>query len=408
MSIADRPLRIAVLGAGYAGLSFCLACQHLGLQSKFKLTLFEQAPDPGALGAGVLLQPSGQHVLERFGLLDEVLKSAHPIHRIRARDGNRNYFMDLNVSDGSNQTYGCHRGSIYQALLEAARQLSFLRIVTGTKVERVVSDSRLSRLFNADHEELGEFDLVVLCDGSKSELRSQVGLPAYLHQYAIGALWFCAQSHAPQGELLQVCDGTQRLIGMLPTVSAHPTHQASLFVACTPQENDEFRKQPLDRFKSLVLQHAPEAEELLSQLQHLDQAIYTRYRHGWLPAWHKGNAIVIGDAAHPMSPHLGQGINMALLDGFCLAKSLVKCDDFQSAFARFTQVRQRQIRIYSWLSLVLTPFFQSRPDLGQSHARNLGVRAFLAWPWMRRQMQSTIWGRKAEIFPTNTDFERLT
>lgn len=407
MSIAHSPLRIAVLGAGYAGLSFCLACQSLGLQSKFKLTLFEQAPDPGALGAGVLLQPSGQHVLERFGLLDQVLKAAHPIHRIRARDGTQNYFMDLEVSDSSNQTYGCHRGSIYQSLFQAAK-LSSLRLVTGTKVNRVVSDARLSRLFSAENEELGEFDLVILCDGSKSELRSQVGLPAYLHQYAIGALWFCAQSHAPQGELLQVCHGTQRLIGMLPTVAAHPTHQASLFVACTPQENDEFRRQPLDRFKSLVLQHAPEAKELLSQLQNLDQAIYTRYRHGWLPSWHKGNSIVIGDAAHPMSPHLGQGINIALLDGFSLAKSLAQCSDVQSAFARFTQVRQRQIRIYSWLSLVLTPFFQSRPDLGQSRARNLGVRAFLAWPWMRRQMQSTIWGRKGEILATYTDFERLT
>jgi 2-polyprenyl-6-methoxyphenol hydroxylase-like FAD-dependent oxidoreductase len=408
MSIAESPLRIAVLGAGYAGLSFCLACQYMGLQSKFSVTLFEQAPDPGALGAGVLLQPSGQHVLERFGLLAQVLKSAHPIHRIRARDGNQNYFMDLNVSDGCNQTYGCHRGNIYQALFEAAGKLSIVRLVTGTKVKRIVCDPRLSRLFSAEDEELGEFDLVVLCDGSKSELRSQVGLSAYLHQYAIGALWFCAQSQAPQAELLQVCDGTRRLIGMLPTVAAHPTHQASLFVACTPQENEEFRKQPLDRFKSLVLQHAPEAEELLSQLKLLDQAIYTRYRHGWLPAWHKGHSIVIGDAAHPMSPHLGQGINMALLDGYSLAKSLANCDDFQSAFARFTQVRQRQIRIYSWLSLVLTPFFQSRPDLGQGRARNLGVRAFLAWPWMRRQMQSTIWGRKAEIVSTFTDFERLT
>ena len=48
----------------------------------------------------------------------------------------------------------------------------------------------------------------------------------------------------------------------------------------------------------------------------------------------------------------------------------------------------------SMLSFPLTPFFQSRPDVGQSLARNLGLPLFWRWPWMRQQMEWTVLGLK--------------
>ena len=134
--------------------------------------------------------------------------------------------------------------------------------------------------------------------------------------------------------------------------------------------------------------------------------LHTRYLHGWMPTWVKPGAVAIGDAAHPMSPHLGQGVNLALMDGYSLAKSLALSDLPESLY-RYQSRRKGQVAVNSWLSLLLTPFFQSTPDFGQGHLRNLGVRLFSAWPWMKDQMQGTIWGRKQGFWGLVDDFEEM-
>jgi 2-polyprenyl-6-methoxyphenol hydroxylase-like FAD-dependent oxidoreductase len=59
-----------------------------------------------------------------------------------------------------------------------------------------------------------------------------------------------------------------------------------------------------------------------------------------LPAWHRGRIMLIGDAAHAVSPNSGQGASLALEDAMYLAKLLRDCDDFQEAYARFERDRK--------------------------------------------------------------------
>ena len=94
------------------------------------------------------------------------------------------------------------------------------------------------------------------------------------------------------------------------------------------------------------------------------------------------------------------------MDAYSLAKSLEQCDPAE-ALRRYRKCRQGQVALNSWLSLVLTPFFQSQPDLGQGHLRNLGVKLLSAWPWMRAQMQGAVWGRKADLWGLVEDFEEI-
>lgn len=406
MTGLGRRKSIAIVGAGYAGTAFCLAALSRQLDEQFELTLFEQSPDPGPVGAGVLLQPSGQYVLNQLDLFTPELKAQlHPYQRFRARDGQNNYFLDLSVNEQGYQTFGAHRGTIYEALLSPLKseaKADRIALEFGTIVDRVARVGE-KWMLGAAERDLGEFDLVVVADGGRSENRSRLGFRCLRGTYQIGAMWFVGESSLPSGELLQSCQGTSHLVGLLPTDG---DGQMSFFFSCSVDHYQEYLRRPFDEFLERVEKIAPEAVSVLEQSGGFEQMLHAKYLHGWMPTWHRPGAVVIGDAAHPMSPHLGQGINLALMDAYSLAKSLAE-RDIPTALLRYQSKRKNQVAINSWLSLVLTPFFQSQPDLGQGKLRNIGVRLFSAWPWMRKQMQGAIWGRKAGLWGLVDDFETI-
>jgi 2-polyprenyl-6-methoxyphenol hydroxylase-like FAD-dependent oxidoreductase len=406
MSSLGQKKSIAVIGAGYAGTAFCLAALARNLDDRFDLTLVEQSAEPGPVGAGVLLQPSGQFVLSELGLFTEEFRShLHPYTRLRARDGPDNFFLDLCVAENGCQTYGAHRGTIYERLLSPLKEAAAdgrLNLEFGSPVSRTEKGAQGWRL-QSERQDLGVFDLVVVADGNCSENRERLGFRCLSRAYEIGAIWYVGQSAEPQGELLQSCLGTSRIVGLLPT---DRQGQVSFFFSCSAPEYQEILSGRFEDFMGQVQQIAPEAVPLLEQSGGFDGMLHTKYLHGWMPTWIKPGAVVVGDAAHPMSPHLGQGINLALLDAYSLAKSLEQLD-LPEALQRYQSKRRSQVALNSWLSLVLTPFFQSYPDLGQGRLRNLGVRLFMAWPWMRSQMQGAVWGRKAGLWDLVDEFEEI-
>ena len=397
---------VAVIGAGYAGTAFCLSALRRGLEKQYDFTLFEQSPDPGPVGAGVLLQPSGQFVLKQLGLFSKDLESQlHPYKRFRARDGLTNYFLDLSVCDSGFQSFGAHRGTIYEALLNPLKEAATggkLCLELGTNVNKARRTGN-GWVLQSEEKEHGCFDLVVVADGGRSQNRARLGFRSLQRAYKIGAIWYVGKSTEPTGELLQSCSGTSRLVGLLPT---DRQGSVSFFFACSAEEYQQYLRGSFSDFAKEVSHIAPEADSLLTQSGSFDEMLHTEYYHGWLPSWIKPGAVVIGDAAHPMSPHLGQGVNLALMDAYSLAKSLAQCE-LPQALRRYQNRRKNQVAVNSWLSLILTPFFQSTPDLGQGILRNFGVRLFSAWPWMRAQMQGAIWGRKAGLWGLVEDFEEI-
>jgi 2-polyprenyl-6-methoxyphenol hydroxylase-like FAD-dependent oxidoreductase len=70
------------------------------------------------------------------------------------------------------------------------------------------------------------------------------------------------------------------------------------------------------------------------------------------PRWHRGRVVLLGDAAHPTTPNLGQGACMAIEDAIVLARSIVEAPDCDSAFTRFHRSRARRtastVRLSRW------------------------------------------------------------
>lgn len=385
-------MKIAVVGLGFAGSALGLLLARQGHQ----VELWETTPNPGPVGAGILLQPSGQAVLERLSLLDPILSEAQRIHSLRARNRWGKRFMDLDL--GSLSTFGIRRGQIFQALLGALQQSS-VQIHCGAKVDDVEPEGYLW----SQQERQGPFDLVVLADGSRSRLRHRVARPLWQEEYSIGALWFCHRSPFPGDHLFQVADGSRRLCGLLPTGQGG----CSLFWSCTPQEFQSYQQDHFQKWRTLVCELAPEAQPVVEGLDP-QKVLFAPYRHAWMPEWHRQRLVLIGDCAHPMSPHLGQGINLALLDAFSLSRSLEMEKTPEGAIQRYLRRRKNQTRLYSGLSFLLTPFFQSRLDLIQSWGRDLVLPWMLRWPWMAEQMRQAVYGQKGSWWSGWRALEELT
>lgn len=106
-----------------------------------------------------------------------------------------------------------------------------------------------------------------------------------------------------------------------------------------------------------------------------------------------GSLGVLGDAAHAMSPQLGQGANMALLDAWAISEAIATHDSLDAVWQHYHLLRSPSIRFYQRMSRLLTPFYQS-------HSRALGKLRDVSFgwmyyfPWLRKQMALTISGVK--------------
>jgi 2-polyprenyl-6-methoxyphenol hydroxylase-like FAD-dependent oxidoreductase len=115
--------------------------------------------------------------------------------------------------------------------------------------------------------------------------------------------------------------------------------------------------------------------------------------------WHDGRLVFVGDSGHAMSPQLGQGVNLALLDAHVLAGCLERHSSVDAALAAYSEARRAHLRFYSWASRLMTPVFQSH--LGAlGPPRDLLLHPVSRIPWMRRQFVSALAGAKTGVLST--------
>lgn len=389
-----KVLRVAVVGAGTAGPAAALFIARQG----HRVTLFERVPEPTAIGAGIVIQPTGIAVLRELGLAERVLARGAPIRRLLCQTAEGKPVVDLRYETFMLGLcgYGLHRGVLFETLFQALRSEPNVTVRLGVDVAGLEHRPECVDLYDSKESFLGSFDLLVICDGARSKLRQQSGLRHSVKQYPWGALWFVAEDRAQvfRDVLFQVVNGSRRLYGLLPTgvgPEGSTTHRVSLFWSIRADLVDEWRAGGLGPWKQEVLAYAPSAQFALDQIQSPDQLLFSGYHDVVMERWHDRRVVCLGDAAHAMSPQLGQGCNLALMDAHALATCLGRATTVDAALELYTESRREHLSWYQFSTRWLTPFFQSDHDaLGV--LRDWLMPPACKIPWVGRQMVESMCG----------------
>lgn len=340
----SRP-SVVIVGGGIGGLF----AAHALIEHGLRVAVYEQAPTLGEVGAGVYLTPNSVRHLQRLGLEPAVEKCGARVgpgsHYFRD-DGTPIAPVQVTDSSGWNATFGMHRADLV-SLLAAALPDGIVH--TGYRGIGFEQDDRRARVHFANGTS-AEADIVIGADGIHSELRPSVFPPSQpVFSGSVAYRGLVPHERIPEWP----ADRWQMWLGKGKHLLAFPVRSGTLinFVGFVPADAEmkEAMKESWsapgepDQLRREFAGWDPRTRALLEAVAFtFRSALYDRDP---LPTWTKGRLSLLGDAAHPMLPHLGQGANQSIEDGIALATILATTDRAGAPAALIAYERLRRERV---------------------------------------------------------------
>ena len=313
------PMRVVVVGAGIGGLSAAIALEQAGHDP----VVVDRADEAAAAGVGIAIGPNALAALGRLGVVDAVLELGNTAagRRIYTSRGRL-------LSEGPWKGGVIRRADLHRAL---QRRLG-AEVQHGRKCVGVDQDDRHAvARFDDGSEEAG--DAVIAADGLRSTIRAQLfgdGEPIYR-----GSTSFRGIAHVThpivESHIIETwgCGcrlGLQNLGGGWTYWFTAWNAPRGSFVPA-----EEGKRLLLERFKDW---HEPIASVLDATA--VETILQTDLSdRDPLPGWSSGRITLLGDAAHPMTPDLGQGGAQAIEDGVALGSLLAGSDDVPAALRAY-------------------------------------------------------------------------
>ena len=336
--MTKQPLRVAVVGGGIGGAAAAFALLQRGLDVR----LYEQAPALTEVGAGVAIQPNGVRALQRLGLGDELLhfgaRWVDP--QFRRSDGAYAAAMWPPALASKIEFYGMHRADLLAMFVS---RLPPGIVNAGYRCVGFEQGEGEATLIFANGAR-ATADVVIGADGIHSALQQYVTNPSpplYSGSIACRGVIRAESVAWPKGAM-------RNWLGAGKHFLVFPVRANELINYVGFVTSDE----PLKESWSAVGDPVALAREFAGWdplVEAIVAQVKTTFRWGLfdrepLSTWTRGRLTLLGDAAHPMLPHAGQGANQAIEDAVALATVLSRADRASARQALLIYERLRRER----------------------------------------------------------------
>ncbi len=327
-------------------MALAAALQRLGLP----FVLLERAPALGEVGSGLGILPGAVRALRTLGVGEELFARGAPFRRFFVCSSRGDELAGVDFGRVFAQA-GCggwvlHRGALHAALAARVRPDA---VRTGAEVVAIEQGDGEVRVALRDDPSPIVGDLLVGADGLNSVVRRHVlgdGPPRYAGETIFRGI---SEHHLERPEICRELFGRGRRTAYYELGPGRVYWWATAPLAQGTVVPEGGRRAFLaDAFAGWAF-GLPEIFARTPEASILQNDIFDRP-----PArrWHRGRAVLLGDAAHPTTPNLGQGACMAIEDAVVLARSLVQAADAEQAFTRFHRARARRtaqiVRLSRW------------------------------------------------------------
>jgi salicylate hydroxylase len=341
----DLGSTIMIVGGGIGGLTAALALQHFGIAVR----VFEQTAELREIGAGVTVTPNAMPTLDFLGVGNRIADEAGPVPQYQVCKYSTGEVLEYGPDPATiEETFGAgyynlHRADLQSALLDAINSNDPSCIALDHRFEHLEqSGARVTARFANGNSYTGA--ALVGCDGGASRVRSVVfgsKEVSYTGQAAFRAL--VPMPDVPK----EVFANPYRVyVGRGQTLIHYPLRHNSLLnligVALQPDWQAEgwAISATVEEFSSLFRDFLPHARDLI-------RCVPPDHLFKWglrdrepMQTWTRDRVTMLGDAAHPFLPFLGQGACIAIEDGLLLGRAVAAAGDIAEAFERYEAARK--------------------------------------------------------------------
>ncbi|HZH70360.1 MAG TPA: FAD-dependent monooxygenase [Flavobacteriaceae bacterium] len=316
--------KIAIIGGGIAGLTFARS-----LKSKeYEIHIFEKKDQFGEIGAAISVFPNALCVMAELGLLNSILESSGQFKTVYLKT-DKGTILSKSEPKSDYPVICIHRAVLHSILLEDIDAKLYQNYAL--KVLFHLENGQVNLLFENGDTQV--FDAVIGADGVHSVVRKHIindGDPIF-RGYNI---WRgVVKTNFDIGYGSETFGKGQR-VGIVPIKDGVYGWWATCNEAYMQDDMPETTKEKLNRLFGDW--HYPIAD-LINNTEHIlkNSLIDRKPQKGWT----KGNVTLLGDAAHPTTPNLGQGGCMAIEGAYILAKSIEKYGLTKKAFERYEELQ---------------------------------------------------------------------
>ena len=352
---ASTSRRAVVVGGGIGGLTAAVGLRRRG----WDVTVLERAPQVRAVGAGLVLTANGLAGLDAVGVGDAVRAAGYAGAPGGTRTASGRWLARLDADAATRllgtAALGIHRADLHRVLLDA---LPASAVVTGAEVLDVTSGPRPRVTFGRDgREHVLDAGVVVGADGIRSRVRAVLWPEAPPPVYSGSTAWRGVTTEPWTGELATaVTWGRGAEFGTMPLGGGRVYWWAAVTAPRGwPAPGGDEMAAVRTRFAGWhapiagVLDATHPAAVVRTDLDHLAPPLTTFVR---------GPVALVGDAAHAMTPNLGQGACQAIEDAVVLAARLGLHDDVPAALAAYDRGRRPRAQAVARAALAMGRFGQ--------------------------------------------------